>query len=86
MERRDIEVQRPLLTSRRSEGAWIGYLQEHPAYWTQGETLMEHLKDLYRDITDGQKSTVTEVRSRAAPRVPQRPDDDLTLVIGVIEM
>ncbi len=36
--------------------AWIGYLQEYPDYWTQGETLedlREHLKDLYRDVTSG---------------------------------
>ena len=35
------------------EGAWIGYLQDYPDYWTQGETLddlKDHLKDLYYDI------------------------------------
>ena len=29
------------------DGAWLGYLQEHPDYWTQGATrddLHEHLK------------------------------------------
>jgi hypothetical protein len=39
------------------DGAWLGYLQEYPDYWTQGETLddlKEHLKDLYRDVTSGQ--------------------------------
>lgn len=39
------------------EGGWIGYLQEYPDYWTQGETLadlQEHLKDLYWDLTSGQ--------------------------------
>lgn len=38
------------------DGAWLGYLQEYPDYWTQGETLedlREHLKDLYRDATSG---------------------------------
>ena len=38
------------------DGAWIGYLQEYPDYWTQGETLddlKEHLKDLYNDISGG---------------------------------
>jgi predicted RNase H-like HicB family nuclease len=38
------------------DGAWLGYLQEYPDYWTQGETiedLREHLKDLYRDVTSG---------------------------------
>jgi predicted RNase H-like HicB family nuclease len=38
------------------EGAWIGYLQEYPDYWTQGETLDDlkrHLRDLFRDVTSG---------------------------------
>ena len=38
------------------EGSWLGYLQDYPDYWTQGETLedlKEHLKDLYLDITGG---------------------------------
>ncbi|GAA4449694.1 hypothetical protein GCM10023189_09200 [Nibrella saemangeumensis] len=37
-------------------GVWLGYLQDYPDYWTQGETLddlREHLKDLYRDISGG---------------------------------
>ena len=35
------------------EGAWLGYLQEYPDYWTQGETLedlKEHLRDLCQDL------------------------------------
>jgi predicted RNase H-like HicB family nuclease len=39
------------------DGAWLGYLQEYPDYWTQGQTLedlKEHLKALYQDITSGQ--------------------------------
>ena len=38
------------------DGAWLGYLQDYPDYWTQGETLddlKEHLKDLYQDVTSG---------------------------------
>jgi predicted RNase H-like HicB family nuclease len=38
------------------DGAWLGYLQEYPDYWTQGETLeglKEHLRDLFQDITGG---------------------------------
>ena len=38
------------------DGVWLGYFQEYPDYWTQGETLedlREHLKDLYRDVTSG---------------------------------
>jgi predicted RNase H-like HicB family nuclease len=38
------------------EGGWLGYLQDYPDYWTQGDTLedlKEHLKDLYKDVTSG---------------------------------
>jgi hypothetical protein len=36
--------------------AWLGYLQEYPDYWTQGESLddlREHLKDLHADLSSG---------------------------------
>ena len=36
--------------------AWLGYLQEYPDCWSQGETLddlLDHLKDLYLDLSDG---------------------------------
>ena len=35
---------------------WLGYLQEYPDYWTQGESLddlKEHLKDLHLDLSGG---------------------------------
>ncbi len=35
------------------DGAWLGYLQDYPDYWTQGaslDDLKEHLRDLYGDI------------------------------------
>ena len=38
-------------------GGWLGYLQDYPDYWTQGETLedlKEHLRDIYLDVTSGQ--------------------------------
>lgn len=38
------------------DGGWLGYLQDYPDYWTQGETLddlREHLKDLHEEITSG---------------------------------
>ena len=41
----------------QQDDAWLGYLQDYPDYWTQGETLddlLEHLKDLYLDLTSGQ--------------------------------
>jgi hypothetical protein len=39
------------------DGGWLGYLQDFPDYWTQGETLedlKEHLRDLYTDLNSGQ--------------------------------
>jgi predicted RNase H-like HicB family nuclease len=39
------------------DGAWLGYLEDYPDYWTQGKNLKDlkaHLKDLYNDITSGE--------------------------------
>ena len=36
--------------------AWIGYLQDFPDYWTQGDSLdalKDHLRDLYADLSAG---------------------------------
>ena len=41
----------------QEEDAWLGYFEEFPNYWTQGESqddLLSHLKDLYLDLTSGQ--------------------------------
>ena len=38
------------------DGGWLGYLQDYPDYWTQGESfedLKEHLRDLYQELTSG---------------------------------
>jgi hypothetical protein len=38
--------------SWEEDGAWLGYLEDYPEFWTQGETLddlIEHLEDLCRD-------------------------------------
>lgn len=40
----------------QEEEMWIGYLEEFPDYWTQGETLeelKENLKDLYKELSSG---------------------------------
>jgi len=40
----------------QQDGSWLGYLEELPDYWTQGDTLtdlVEHLKDLYLDLSGG---------------------------------
>jgi predicted RNase H-like HicB family nuclease len=38
----------------QEDDAWLGYLEEFPDYWTQGESLddlLEHLRDLLLDLT-----------------------------------
>jgi len=40
----------------QDDDAWLGYLQDYPDYWTQGESLEDlkaHLQDLYQDLTSG---------------------------------
>jgi predicted RNase H-like HicB family nuclease len=52
------------------DGAWLGYLQEYPEYWTQGETLedlREHLRDLYHELTGGQIPGITGSGPPAGP-------------------
>ena len=37
----------------RDEDMWLGYLEEYPDYWTQGETekeLQENLLDIYQEL------------------------------------
>ena len=46
------------------EGAWIGYLEEFPDYWTQGDTLEDlesHLCDLYKDLTSDELPRIRRV-------------------------
>jgi predicted RNase H-like HicB family nuclease len=43
---------------------WLGYLEEYPDYWTQGDSLddlQEHLRALYRELTDGSLSGIRKV-------------------------
>lgn len=43
---------------------WLGYMEEYPDYWTQGETLddlIEQLKDLYLDMSSGRIPGVRKV-------------------------
>jgi len=40
----------------QEDDAWVGYLQDYPDYWTQGDSLddlKEHLKNLHADLTAG---------------------------------
>ncbi|MGI8739738.1 MAG: type II toxin-antitoxin system HicB family antitoxin [Gammaproteobacteria bacterium] len=48
----------------KDDDSWLGYLQEFPDYWTQGETeaeLKEHLVDLYGDLNSGAIPNVRRV-------------------------
>ena len=40
----------------QEDDSWLGYLEDYPDYWMQGESLavlVEHLKDLYLDLSGG---------------------------------
>jgi len=46
------------------EGSWIGYLEEFPDYWAQGDTpedLKSHLCDLYKDLTSDELPGIRRV-------------------------
>ena len=48
----------------QDEDMWLGYLEEYPDYWTQGETieeLKENLRDIYRELTGGRIPHVRRV-------------------------
>lgn len=52
------------------DGTWLGYLQEYPDYWTQGESLQdlkEHLQDLYLDVTSGAIPGIRKVEDLVMP-------------------
>ena len=40
----------------QEEDMWLGYIEEYPDYWTQGESreeLQKNLKDIFQELTDG---------------------------------
>ena len=48
----------------QEDESWIGYIQDFPDYWTQGESLddlKEHLTDLYADLSGGKISGARRV-------------------------
>jgi predicted RNase H-like HicB family nuclease len=48
----------------QEDDMWIGYLEEFPDYWTQGETveeLEENLRDIYKELTSGNIPCVRRV-------------------------
>ena len=54
----------------QEEEAWIGYLEEYPDYWTQGdsfEDLQDHLKDLHHDLTSGKLPGIRRLGTLVVP-------------------
>jgi predicted RNase H-like HicB family nuclease len=52
----------------QEEDMWLGYLEEYPDYWTQGETieeLEENLRDIHRELTSGSILSVRRVAELA---------------------
>ncbi len=48
----------------KEDDMWVGYLEEFPDYWTQGQTeeeLKENLVDIYRDLMSGNIPSVRRV-------------------------
>ena len=46
------------------ENMWIGYFEEYPDYWTQGETIEElkvNLRDIYNELESGNIPCVRKV-------------------------
>jgi predicted RNase H-like HicB family nuclease len=40
----------------QEDDSWLGYLEDYPDYWTQGDSLadlVEYLKDLYLGLSGG---------------------------------
>lgn len=48
----------------QDDDMWLGYLEEYPDYWTQGETeeeLRENLLDIYSELTSGAIQNIRRV-------------------------
>lgn len=48
----------------QEEDMWLGYIEEYPDYWTQGESpeeLQANLKDIFQELTSGNIAGVRPV-------------------------
>jgi predicted RNase H-like HicB family nuclease len=49
---------------REPDGRFLGYLNDYPDHWTQGddlEDLKEHLRDLFREFSKGDLPGIKKV-------------------------
>jgi predicted RNase H-like HicB family nuclease len=52
----------------QNENHWLGYFEDFPDYWTQGDTLedlREMLRSLYEDLTGGEIPGIRRVEELA---------------------
>ena len=50
---------------------WLGYLQDYPDYWTQGQSLEDlesHLRDPYQDLVSGEILGVRKLADQSLRR------------------
>ena len=48
----------------QNDDMWLGYFEEYPDHWTQGETeeeLKENLLDIYHELTSNNLSHIRKV-------------------------
>jgi len=63
-ERRDKYMKQKITYWKESDGKYLGYLNDYPEHWTQGENLedlKEHLLDLYREFSTGDLPGIKKV-------------------------
>jgi predicted RNase H-like HicB family nuclease len=69
---------------------WIGYLEEFPDYWTQGETLeelKENLRDLWRDLASENIPNVRRVSElEVSQPIPRHNEINEMLAKHIIKM
>ncbi len=49
---------------KESDGKYLGYLNDYPDHWTQGESLedlKEHLQDLFAEFSSGEIPGIRKV-------------------------
>jgi hypothetical protein len=63
-ERREKYMKQKITYWKESDAKYLGYLNDYPEHWTQGETLedlKEHLLDLYREFSTGDLPGIKKV-------------------------